>query len=273
MCRGERIAAAVGALLFPRRCPYCGEIVSSRGRLICPGCERRLPFIRGTTCKKCGKELADIGQPLCTGCQKRGRSFACSVCLLRYDGMTAAMLAGLKYKYKKEYADTFAYLLYRYLGTEIRRIPAAAIVPVPIHGKRRRLRGYNQAEEIGRSLAAFLNHEEAELFRMGISGPALSELYFPRTGIKYRVLPDLLVRKKNTRAQKELSAMDRILNLQSAFEVSGSWIRKNGRLPETVILIDDIYTTGATLEVCTRALLSAGVKRVYGLCVCAGADV
>ena len=85
---------------------------------------------------------------------------------------------------------------------------------------------------------------------------------------QFPVRTDLLLRVKNTEAQKKLSAPERLLNLQSAFRGTEA---ASG--VETVLLLDDIYTTGATMEACTRALLAAGVRQVYGLCVCAGADV
>lgn len=270
-----RFGAEICALLFPRRCPYCGEIASPAGRLICPDCERRLPFIRGDRCEKCGKELGAASVRLCRGCEKRSRSFEHALCLLRYDGISADMMAGLKYRYKKEYADAFAWLLYRHLEKEIRGLPSATLIPVPVHKKRKRARGYNQAEEICRGLAAFLNGDETELIRMGISKDAVLQHRGGKAagGQRYRVRTDLLTRKKNTRAQKSLSAAGRLLNLQAAFEVPEDLRQGHVKLPETVILVDDIYTTGATMEACTGALRSAGVKRVYGLCVCAGADV
>ncbi|MDO4266275.1 MAG: ComF family protein [Eubacteriales bacterium] len=268
------------SLLFPRRCPYCGDIASPAGCLICPECEKSLPYIRGKRCEKCGKELGAASVHLCRGCEKHRRSFEHALCLLRYDGVSADMMAGLKYKHKKEYADAFAWLLYRHLGREIREFPAAVFVPVPVHKKRKRMRGYNQAEEICRSLAAFLNGDREALLRMGIPRDQLSGFGDAEVsgngkpaGTRYHVCTDLLIRKKNTRAQKNLSAAGRLLNLQAAFEAAPDWERKHGRLPGAVILVDDIYTTGATMEACTGTLRAAGVKRVYGLCVCAGADV
>ena len=310
----------VQALLFPRRCPVCGEIVSEPGRLFCGACQGALPYIRGPRCRKCGKQLREEAKGLCRSCEKYERRFRLCLCLLNYDGLTSAMMA------RKEYAEGLGFLLYKHLGTQIRLLRPEALVPVPIHRRRRKKRGYNQAEAIAVALAAFLNGEERALSGMGLSpgqreeirdlwrqqeqqllglyrlrqksappvpkapgkgkflGEALAlaapgqqeklweqeareavrQLYFQKIEVK----GSFLIRRKNTKAQKELSAVERLLNLQAAFAPG-----REAAPAERILLVDDIYTTGATLEACTMALLSAGVRQVYGLCVCAGADV
>ena len=257
----------------------CGGLPEKAGELICRVCEEGLPYIRGRACRKCGKQLAEQEETLCKGCRKHERSFLVNLCLLNYDGVTAEMMAGLKYHGKKEYADGIAWLLWRYLGTELRILAPEALVPVPVHRKRRKKRGYNQTEAICRSLSAFLSEDRAVLMAMGLSEEMLREVARinrlqrrraegeGRKG-QFPVRTDLLLRVKNTEAQKKLSAPERLLNLQSAFRGTEA---ASG--VETVLLLDDIYTTGATMEACTRALLAAGVRQVYGLCVCAGADV
>ena len=362
-----RLEGLLWQALFPRRCPYCGEIAAPAGYLICPYCEARLPYIRGQRCDICGKQLQQQEQPsgqpyaagggsgthgktpaimqsagidssdfsgrpqgtartaaalfapsapflLCKNCAKHRRSFQFSLSLLNYDGISAEIMAGLKYLHKKEYADALAWLLFRNLGGTLRKLGTAALVPVPVHAKRRRERGYNQAEALCRSLCAFMNCDEAALLRMGLSDEMLRRVRIicreqTGTGGKekagktvaegmaaYQTATDkmaadrmtagwrsadhmrtgrmttvnLLVRTKNTKAQKGLGAAERLLNLQKAFSLSPQY-RK--RLPQSVLLVDDIYTTGATMEACTQVLLSAGVRKVYGLCVCAGRDV
>lgn len=231
-------------------------------------------------------------------------AFCFSLALLNYDGISAEIMAGLKYLHKKEYADALAWLIFRHLGEKLRMLGVQAIVPVPVHTKRKKERGYNQAEELGRGLCAFLNVDASALFRMGLSEemfrevqrlqeaqeslwlsvkePGRCSLESGERNLESRRLPvcrfflleDMLIRGKNTKAQKALGAAERLMNLQQAFFVSPKYLRcKAAELPEAVLLLDDIYTTGATMEACTRALLSAGVKKVFGLCVCAGRDI
>lgn len=295
-------------LLFPRRCPVCGGIPEERGRLFCASCMRELPYIRGRRCAKCGKALSGEGA-LCRNCSGHGRSFRFCLCLFRYDGVAAEIMAGLKYRHKREYAEALAYLLFRQFGTALRVLSPDALIPVPVHKKRRKQRGYNQAEEICKALCIFLTADMRAMRNMGLSAalqhevralclrqeqeaaqvrrvraerngplpaasgicearPPAGRAVSGRRAGNFRTVSDLLIRSKNTEAQKDLNAAERLLNLQQAFSAG-----KRYTDIKTVVLLDDIYTTGATMEACTRVLLSAGVEKVYGLCVCAGADV
>ena len=110
-----------------------------------------------------------------------------------------------------------------------------AVVPVPVHKSKYRERGYNQAEILANGIGK----------RLGIP-----------------VMPDFLVRSKKTLPQKQLSDKERLKNLQEAFMVN----KKAGcclSMPAKVLLVDDIYTTGSTIEACTNVLLKHCVKHVY----------
>ncbi|MEG0565580.1 MAG: phosphoribosyltransferase family protein, partial [Hungatella sp.] len=113
-----------------------------------------------------------------------------------------------------------------------------ALVPVPIHASRRRRRGFNQAE----------------LLAYGIGG---------KLGIA--VYPEMLIRDKKTMPQKKLNPQERLLNLEQAFAAGVA-----DPAVESVILVDDIYTTGSTIEACTRTLRKMGIKKVYFLTICIG---
>lgn len=224
------------SLLFPRRCPVCGEIVQPAGGLICPSCFDKLSFVTSPTCKKCGKEITSGLSEYCADCAGRRRSFEYGVALLNYDETARISMAQIKYKNKREYLDFYGEAIAARFGRTIARMAPDAIVPVPVHASRKRSRGFNQAEVLAR--------------RMG-----------DRLGIP--VCADALVRTKKTLPQKELTPQERKKNLAGAFAA--------GRIPaglRTALLVDDIYTTGSTVEACAKALKDAGVERVYVVVVC-----
>ena len=211
----------------------CGEIAAPKGEKICPECRKKLSFVSGPWCLKCGKELETQDTEYCLGCRKGKRSFEFGAALLNYNEISARSMAQIKYQNRREYLDYYSEEMVRRLGHRISRMKAQILVPVP---------GYNQAEELAVRLGKL-------------------------TGIP--VCTQALVRIKKTAPQKELTAGERLKNLEKAFAV-----RKEFLPPGTdgVILVDDIYTTGSTAEACSRVLKSAGVRRVYVLSVCIGGD-
>lgn len=223
--------------LYPRRCPVCGEIVSPKGRLICPDCAKRLNWILGPTCRRCGKEVATEQAEYCPDCARRRRNFDLGFALCNYGDTEKGSIARIKYQGRREYLDFYGAAMAERLGPRLLRLAPDALVPVPVHPSRRRKRGFNQAEVL------------AERF---------SEAIKQRYGRKIPVRTDLLFRGKKTMPQKDLSPAERKRNLEQAFIA--------GRIPpdiRSVVLIDDIYTTGSTAEACAKALKAAGIERVY----------
>lgn len=234
----NRIINIVADILFPRRCPVCDEIVLPRGSLICPECVKILSFVKGPVCKKCGKEVFSDRLEYCFDCTKHTRSFESGRALINYNDAAKDSMVKIKYKNKREYIDFYTEAICRRYGKQIARMRADVLVPVPVHPSRMKTRGYNQAELLARGIGRSL-------------------------GIPVR--SDLLRRSRKTAPQKELNPAERLKNLEQAFEAEGNFAGI-----ETVILIDDIYTTGSTIEACTRALKRAGVKTVYFLTICIG---
>lgn len=239
-------AAGVGVrcidLLFPRGCPVCGNIVDFGGNLICPGCMEKLSPVKNPTCKKCGKELVSDQQEYCFDCARHPKSFDAGRALLNYNEATQRSITAVKYKNKREYLDFYAgAMAWRFFETVSRWQPQI-LVPVPVHPSRRRSRGFNQAEELARRLSA---------------------------AWEIPIETRFLFRKRKTQPQHDLGPAERLKNLQQAFSVRPQ--RSAGAAcPETVLLIDDIYTTGSTIEACTRVLKAAGVQKVYFLTICIG---
>jgi ComF family protein len=146
-----------------------------------------------------------------------------------------------KYLGRSEYAKFYAADIYERLGDEIRRMDADALIPIPIHPSRQRERGYNQAQE--------LSLEISRLF-----------------GIP--TYPDIVKRVKKTIPQKELNPIERQNNLKKAFNISSDVVKLN-----KTILIDDIYTTGSTIDAVASILKSHGVKEVFFITLCIGEGI
>ncbi len=225
-------------LLFPRRCPVCDGIVMPKGRLICPDCVRVLSFVTDPVCKKCGKELFSSDMEYCFDCVKHRRTFEYGRALINYDEHAKTSMSNIKYKNKREYLDFYGDAISLRYEKMIRRMEAGGLVPVPVHPSRKKERGFNQAEVLAQKIGAKLN---------------------------IPVFPDMLVRNKKTMPQKALNPTERLKNLEEAF-MPGNIVPG----VKNVILIDDIYTTGSTVEACTRVLKKSGINKVYILTICIG---
>ncbi|MGN0986717.1 MAG: ComF family protein [Otoolea sp.] len=235
---GYRLADFCENLLFPRRCPVCGEIVEAAEDLICPECIHKLKQVRQPTCRKCGKEVFSEQEEYCMDCSRHRRSFESGVAVFHYNEAARRSMAAIKYKNKREYLDFYASAMaYRYRKT-VEHWHAEVLIPVPVHPSRRRQRGFNQAEELARRLSR----------HWGI--PVESRF---------------LLRSRKTVPQRDLNPQERLRNLQEAFAVDRSI-----PVPGSVILVDDIYTTGSTIEACTRVLKAAGVQEVHFAAICIG---
>lgn len=213
-------------LLFPSRCLAC-DAAGVDGLDLCPGCLADLPW-QPPACIRCALPLATLGgEDTCAACQIDPPPLAACHAACRYGAPLDLLLPRFKF-----HADLAAgRLLSQLMARAFAGLPApAALVPVPLHRARLRRRGYDQALELARPLAAAL-------------------------GLGLRM--DLLQRHRNTRAQSSLDAAARRENLVDAFQVGGT-----GELPSHVALVDDVMTTGATLHAAAEALLDAGVRRV-----------
>ncbi|MDD6207376.1 MAG: ComF family protein [Clostridiales bacterium] len=235
---------AVVSLLYPRRCPVCQEAVLPRNALVCQnGCEKRFHVIEEPRCKCCGKPLEQPRQEYCYDCRKTPHTFQYGYAMWLYDSTMARSIAAFKYKDRREYGEYYGSCMAKKYGKWLCSLECPVLVPVPVHKRRYRKRGYNQAQ-------------------------VLSEVISRKTGIP--VAADWLIRIKNTAPQKELDDQERLKNLLQAFgvreEKTSFYIRKY----RSVILIDDIYTTGSTLESCARILKQQGVHHIYFLCMSIG---
>ncbi len=229
-------------LLYPVRCPFCDGLVDSVfGRWeypICPQCRETIEYVTEPSCKKCGKPLEDERTEYCGDCTRREHLFDQGKALWIYKGAVRQSIYRLKYGNRREYGIAYAQELSHRYGDWIRSRDIQLIVPIPLHKKRQRQRGFNQAELVARELG--------------------ERLQLP-------VCSDLLIRWRHTRPQKELNDKERKNNLKKAFKIARNHVQL-----EHILLVDDIYTTGSTMDGAAEVLREAGASRIYCMNVSIG---
>lgn len=224
-------------ILFPPACPLCGDIIGIKGKA-CDECASLLSPVAEPTCLKCGAQIFDEEKEFCQDCTNKTRSYVRGFPALNYEGDIMDSVAAFKYHGKKIYSHFFAEEIVTRHGQMIEELDIEALVPVPVHKRKLKKRGYNQAEVLAHSLSK----------KLGI--PVDSEL---------------IVRNINTLPQKKLNDIEREQNLKCAFISTDKRVQYN-----RVMLVDDIYTTGATVEACTQVLIGRGIKDVYYTSICIG---
>ena len=241
----------LAGIFFPQRCPVCDKALPFGPRSKAPlgtqpdpffheACLSRLVFIQDPYCLRCGRPLSDEGAEYCPACRKRTWTFKQNLPLLLYNDAARFSISHFKYHGRQEFALPYARLFMERHGEELGALHAEALIPVPIHKSRLRKRGYNQA--------ALLAYELEKL-----------------SGIPCR--EDILIRSKHTGAQKELNRKERLSNMQNAFR-----LKTKPEGIQTVILVDDIFTTGSTLESCSRVLKKAGIRQIYTITLSIAAE-
>lgn len=227
-------------IFFPRHCPVCDGL-TVYGEKIHPACRKKLPYLRGPICFRCGKPISDPAREYCYDCRIFPKTFQKGRALFLYNTMTRPLMSAFKYQNKRVLSHFFVQELCERYQPVIRSWNIEAIIPVPVHKNKQKKRGYNQAALLSRGLARSL------------------------------CLPhyDLLIRSVDTLPQKQFGPQARLNNLQKAFRLNPQY-GQTARHLSRVLLVDDIYTTGATMEACTRILHRAGITHVYILSVCTG---
>lgn len=230
-------------LIYPVRCPVCAQIVQPRGEKICPSCIAKLPRIEGCRCLKCGKPTEYEEKEYCNDCERKHYHYERGLALWIYNDEMRKSLADFKYHHRKEYAGFYCEELIRVFKEQINHINPDVLVPIPIHRSKYLERGYNQAEILARMIG--------------------KQLDIP-------VIPDLLLRNKKTKPQKNLSDRERLRNLTQAFRFNEQAKNNYGKRIDKILLVDDIYTTGSTIEACTNELKRYGVTQVFFIVLCIG---
>ncbi|HIT66112.1 MAG TPA: ComF family protein [Candidatus Merdisoma merdipullorum] len=235
---GIQVFARLLNLIYPRRCPICDGLTGSFQALICRECIPKLRPVKEPACKKCGKPLEKEEAEYCADCSRGKHLFTRGRAAFVYDSRMRGSIGRFKYRNRREYADFYAEELANLCGEAVLSWRPDALIPVPLHRSRQRKRGFNQAELVAKRLGRRLNIPVTE---------------------------KTLFRIKKTSPQKELSDTQRRANLKNAFQV-----RENDVRLKRVVLIDDIYTTGSTVDAAASVLLEHGVENVYFLAICIG---
>ncbi len=239
------LKSALGALasvIFPAPCRICDRALTNASRIpICDSCLSGFEPVAEPMCGACGRPFdsevaAEAIQPLCRLCRLQYYAFDGARSFAIYDDSLFEAVALLKYEQVSRLGDWFAGKLTEVARRQATEWRADVVVPVPLHAARRRERGYNQAESIARPLARSL-------------------------GLKLE--SRVLQRVKPRPPQLVLSRTERWQSVRGAYAA-----REKARVDNLrILLIDDVMTTGATLDACARALKMAGAAAVFGLTV------
>jgi ComF family protein len=233
---------AIVSTFFPAGCRICGQLLLRASRVpICEECLASFETPLDKKCEVCGQALAWMAvreeEPLvCRACQQKTYAFERARSYGIYDRALVRAIILLKWERIEPLAVWFAEQLAEVTNREIGLLAADVVVPVPLHRDRERQRGYNQAALISKPLARKLD--------------------LPHKAV-------LLMRTRPRPGKQVLSLEERWESVRGAFATRPGSQVDNKR----VLLVDDVMTTGATLDACARTLLESGAKSVLGLTI------
>ena len=235
-------------LVFPDNiyCIRCGKIIdSTRAYSLCDDCIRDFHWANKKTCDKCGKIMDEEGiYKLCKDCRHSNHHFTRGFTCLMYGLYERELVLAFKYGKQGYIGEKLGEMMIDRLEAELEKgLNFDIIIPVPINKKRLRQRGFNQAELMAKPLAKAWN-----------------------LPLEVRTL----IRTRNTPVMSKLDALARRENIAGAFAVDKE---KGQKLKDkAILLVDDVYTTGSTVDECAKVLVEAGAKEVYVLTFAAGAN-
>jgi len=234
-----KIKGLILDILYPKLCVNCGK----EGFYLCEDCLSLIEILDKQYCPFCFPAKTVIDGKTCPTCQKthylNGLYFACS-----YENpIIKKLIAEFKYEpYIKDYAELLAFFLISHLANlnkTFSDFEEFIIIPVPLFIKKQKIRGYNQAEEIGKKISEIL---------------------------KIQILSNVLIKTKLTISQTELKKEERMENIKNAFKIKNESLIKN----KNIILIDDVFTSGGTMDECAKVLKQNGAQKVWGMAIARG---
>lgn len=222
-------------------CFCCGSIIdSSRKYGLCDSCVEKFRWAVGKTCEKCGKPMGEKDRnAICCDCQQREHYFEKGFTCAGYGLYERIFVSQFKKHGKSYMKEAFGRILHDRIVIE--NIVFDVIIPIPIHKEKLKERGYNQALLMAKALSKF-------------------------TGVKTD--GKTVIRTVKTLPNKKLGAWERFENMKGAFQIAEG--REKQIINKNILLVDDIYTTGATVDICSKLLLEKGAAKVYVLTFAAG---
>ncbi|MDR1595471.1 MAG: double zinc ribbon domain-containing protein [Puniceicoccales bacterium] len=237
--KAKNILSAVLDCLFPRCCTICGKRVDVKEYCnLCSFCAARIPWLRGPRCRLCSRSMGSVplfGDEglLCDKCKSSMPCFKSYMACWSHNGIGRSIVLALKYGSADFLKNDIVALLENNCSEVCQFASNSVLVPVPMHYFRRVGRGYNQAEVICEAILKIAN--ESTIVSM------------------------LTSRRK--KSQTKLAGRDRLLNIKNVFECSSVGVAKNSR----IVLVDDVFTTGATARECCHVLHDAGFDDLHVL--------
>jgi competence protein ComFC len=238
LSRTRAVLETLSGLFFPLHCAGCGRAI--RSGALCKVCVDSLPIVRPPRCEVCSQPYSGaLDSFVCANCRGRAFHFRCAVAVMQSRGVVRELIHRFKYGGEVWLAGLLSDFLVQGLrDPRLKGVRFDAVVPVPLHALRKREREFNQAELLGRKLA------------QGQEWPFC----------------EALLRVRYTITQTHFDRRRRMQNLQGAFQLRQSVVL-HGR---DLLLVDDVMTTGSTLDECARVLLMAGARSVRALTVARG---
>lgn len=227
-------------ILYPKRCALCDRVIDDREYPVCLACRDYIHPIEGPRCMHCSKPISSDSDEFCLDCKRHKFSYDCGFAAFLYRGRMKDSLMKFKYGGRQEYSVFYGQMLNLYGGETVKRWRPEVLIPVPVHSGKLSRRGYNQAE--------VLALEMGEIWGIPVDSRCVKRI-------------------RKTRAQKNLDDKERRKNLREAFRLVGDMNYRR------VLIVDDIYTTGSTVDALAKIFKENGVEKVYYITVCIGRGI
>ena len=228
----------IAGIFYPLRCPLCQNLMAGGKLEICDSCKKKIKKISEPRCKKCGRPIRLKEQEFCHDCQKKHHIYKEGAAIYLYKEEIRKAVHRMKFHNQRIYAKIFGRIMAKEAKEKIRMWGIEAVIPVPMYRKKQKIRGYNQAELLAKEIADQLN---------------------------LPLICDFVARVRDTRPQKELEGKARENNLKKAFIIT-----KNDVKLKKILIVDDIYTTGSTIDAVADVLKTYGGEEIYFLSLCIG---
>jgi len=223
---------ACTSLLYPEFCRHCGKRLDTERQFLCSECEKKLIYLENI-CQKCGSVLTSEN---CLVCADNHFYFDKARSLFPFTKVIQSLIHDLKYEEITKVANLLCKYICNYMEKYQIFQDTDIIAPVPLHRVKKRSRGYNQSEKLSRQLAK---------------------------NLKIKHLPDLLKRNRFTDTQTKLTRQQRYKNVAEAFILNTKYRIKR----KNILLIDDVFTTGSTVNSISKVLKNSQVSKIYVLTI------